>query len=60
MSSRLPDGSWFVGIDEHTAIVGDGERWEVTGLGQVVTRRDGETATYAAGERFETPAQASR
>jgi len=60
MSSRLPDGAWFVGIDEHTAIVGDGERWEVVGLGQVVTRRDGETATLGPGERFETPAQASR
>jgi len=60
MTSRLPDGSWFVGIDEHTAIVGDGERWEVVGLGQVVTRRSGQTAMYGPGDRFQTPPQASR
>lgn len=55
MSSRLPEGAWFLGIDEHTAIVGDGERWEVVGLGKVVARHDGESATYGPGDRFETP-----
>jgi cyanophycinase len=59
MSSRLPDDTWFVGIDERTAILGDGEGWTVHGLGQVTVRRDGRTATYEAGRSFETP-QASR
>lgn len=54
VSSRLPDGTWFVGIDERTAIVGDGTAWTVHGLGSVTVRRDSGTATYEAGEGFET------
>jgi cyanophycinase len=54
MSSRLPDGTWFVGIDERTAIVGDGTEWVVHGLGAVTVRRDGGTTTFPAGARFTT------
>jgi cyanophycinase len=54
MSSRLPDRAWFVGIDERTAILGDGERWTVYGLGGVTARRDGATSTLRAGATFET------
>jgi cyanophycinase-like exopeptidase len=54
MSSGIPDGSWFVGIDERTAILGDGTAWEVHGLGGASVRRDGSTAAYASGERFAT------
>jgi cyanophycinase len=53
-SARQPAGTWFVGIDERTAILGDGIRWEVHGLGQVSVRRDGETVTYEVGETFTT------
>lgn len=62
MSSRLPDGTWFVGIDERTAVVGDGDAWDVHGLGAVTVRRDHERATHVAGTTFATPAvaQASR
>ena len=33
MTSRLPDDTWFVGIDERTATSGDGRSWTVFGLG---------------------------
>jgi cyanophycinase len=55
MTSRLPDDTWFVGIDEKTAILGDGVRWSVHGRGRVTLRGPGEDAMYRAGERFETP-----
>jgi cyanophycinase-like exopeptidase len=54
MTSRLPDETWFVGIDERTAIVGDGERWEVFGQRSVDVRGPDVRATYRVGERFET------
>ncbi|HYJ60433.1 MAG TPA: Type 1 glutamine amidotransferase-like domain-containing protein [Actinomycetota bacterium] len=60
MSSRLPEGAWFVGIDERTAIVGDGERWTVHGLGAVHVRHGAGRATHAPGSSFETLAQANR
>jgi cyanophycinase len=55
MTSRVPDDTWFVGIDEKTAIFGDGVRWSVHGRGRVTLRGPGEDAMYRAGERFETP-----
>jgi cyanophycinase len=54
MTARLPDDTWFVGIDERTAIVGDGETWEVFGRSGVEVRGPNGRARYAAGERFET------
>jgi cyanophycinase len=55
MTSRLPDATWFVGIDERTAILGDGERWEVFGRGGVDVRGPGRRETFGAGQRFTTP-----
>ncbi len=55
MSSRLPDGTWFVGIDERTAIAGDGTSWEVWGSGAAHVRRGDDRDTFAAGRRFATP-----
>lgn len=52
--SRLSPGVWFVGIDERTAIVGDGVRWEVHGRGGAMVRHEGGTATYRSGETFRT------
>jgi len=49
-------GGWFAGIDEHTAILGDGSDWEVFGLGAVSFRLNGSTRRLRAGERFSTPA----
>jgi cyanophycinase len=49
-------GGWFAGIDERTAILGDGEEWRVFGLGTVSLRLDGERRTIRPGESFSTPA----
>jgi cyanophycinase len=51
--SSVPDGGVVVGIDEDTAMLGDGDRWEVRGRGGVHVHRDGTAATHAAGETFE-------
>jgi cyanophycinase-like exopeptidase len=55
MTSRLPDATSFVGIDERTAILGDAERWEVFGRGGVDVREPGRRETFGAGQRFITP-----
>jgi cyanophycinase-like exopeptidase len=55
MTSRVPEGTWFIGIDERTAILGDGERWEVFGRSGVDVRGPGHRETFAAGHRFTTP-----
>jgi cyanophycinase-like exopeptidase len=55
--SRIPSGSWFVGIDERTAILGDGHRWRVYGLGSVMVRHAGGTEVHGAGATFETSDQ---
>ena len=52
--SRIPPGSWFVGLDERTAILGDGRRWRVYGLGTVMVRHAGGTEIHEAGATFET------
>jgi cyanophycinase-like exopeptidase len=57
VTSRMPEGSWFVGIDERTAILGDGERWRVFGDGGATVLHAGGRETYRAGSAFETPAE---
>jgi len=49
------DGVWFAGIDERTAIVGDGERWRVFGRGKVSLRAEGRRTTFGPGETFTVP-----
>jgi cyanophycinase-like exopeptidase len=49
-------GGWFAGLDERTAILGDGRTWTVYGVGTVQLRLDGSTRTLRRGERFVTPA----
>jgi cyanophycinase-like exopeptidase len=51
--SRAGQG-WYAGIDERTAILGDGRSWRVYGSGSVALRRDGRTSTIGPGESFET------
>jgi len=46
---------WFAGIDERTAILGDGAEWRVYGSGSVSLRLDGATRTFLSGDRFSTP-----
>jgi cyanophycinase len=54
MTARVPADTWFVGIDERTAIVGDGTRWEVFGQRTVEVRGHDARATYRVGETFQT------
>jgi cyanophycinase len=54
MMSRTKDAA-FIGIDERTAILGDGERWTVYGVGTATVRRGGTTTVYPPGESFTTP-----
>jgi cyanophycinase-like exopeptidase len=49
----VPEGETFVGIDEDTAIVGDGRDWSVLGRQSVHVRRGGEWERYADGGGFE-------
>ena len=52
--ARIPRGSWFVGLDEHTAILGDGLGWRVFGVGTVMVRHAGGTDVHRAGDVFQT------
>lgn len=52
--SRIPSSSWFVGLDERTAILGDGLRWRVYGEGGVMVRHAGGTEIHRAGTTFGT------
>ncbi|MEP6757986.1 MAG: Type 1 glutamine amidotransferase-like domain-containing protein [Actinomycetota bacterium] len=54
LTSRLPDDTWFVGIDERTAILGDGRRWTVHGSRGVAVRHEGELTRVEAGGEFST------
>ena len=49
----VPDGSAFVGIDEDTAMVGDGRTWDVLGRRGVHVRHGAEWGRYVAGDSFE-------
>lgn len=51
-TSRLQPASWFVGIDERTAILGDGLTWEVHGRGGVSVHHQGDGQVYRSGQRF--------
>jgi cyanophycinase len=52
--ARIPRGSWFVGLDERTAILGDGLGWRVFGVGSVMVHHAGVTRVYRAADTFET------
>ena len=49
----VPDGYTFVGLDEDTAMVGDGAAWEVLGKSGIHVRTDSTSSTYHDGERFD-------
>ncbi|MBF8283067.1 MAG: peptidase S51 dipeptidase E [Anaerolineales bacterium] len=54
--SRLADGQYALGIDEHTALVGRiGGEWEVMGAGGVSVLTRGEVVVYRAGSRMTLP-----
>lgn len=51
----VPEGDVFVGIDEYTAMVGDGSFWTVRGRGKLHVLHDGEWTLYADGDGVELP-----
>ncbi len=53
--STVADGEVFVGIDERTALVGDGSGWQVHGASKVHVRAEGEWSRHGDGEVFELP-----
>ena len=53
--SSVRPGQVFVGIDEETAMAGDGESWEVFGRSAVHVMQDGAWMQYVAGAMFSLP-----
>lgn len=53
--STVPDGYVFVGLDEDTAMLGDGVEWEVAGKSGIHVLHEGGWTTYRNGDRFELP-----
>jgi len=47
---RRPQGTYLVGIDGHTALVGFDHTWQVLGAGRVTVRRGRQTKQYTAGQ----------
>lgn len=47
------DGQLFVGLDEDTAMVGDGQSWNVLGRQGIHVLRHGSWSTFREGEAFE-------
>jgi cyanophycinase-like exopeptidase len=46
-------GDVFIGLDEDTAIVGDGRSWQVMGRAKIHAMRDGAWTRYVDGDTFE-------
>lgn len=51
--SSVRPGQVFVGLDEDTALVGDGRSWTVLGRQAIHVRRAGAWASYRVGDAFE-------
>ena len=47
---RRPPGTYVIGIDGHTALVGVDHTWHVLGAGRVTVRRGRDTKRYTAGQ----------
>ena len=52
---RVPRGTVLVGIDENTAMVGDGAAWSVAGVGGVHVLDDGDWTHHGPGAAFDLP-----
>jgi cyanophycinase len=53
ITAALGGGTRLVGIDERTALIGDGSRWSVAGAGRVHVLDDGRWSDHPAGDSFE-------
>lgn len=50
--SSVPEGDLLIGVDEKTALVGDGHSWEVMGVGKVHLYSGTTIVGHAAGSQF--------
>jgi cyanophycinase-like exopeptidase len=51
--SSVPDGFTFIGMDEDTAMIGNGAAWEVLGKSGIHVKKDEVWTTYRDGDHFE-------
>lgn len=51
--ASVEDGEVFVGLDEDTAMVGDGGTWDVLGRGRIHVLREGSWTSFGDGDAFE-------
>jgi cyanophycinase len=49
----LPEGFTFIGMDEDTAMIGNGSSWEVVGNSGIHVLKEDAWATYRDGDRFD-------
>src|SRR5919197_3108098 len=51
--SVVPSDSVFIGVDENTAMAGDGQDWQVFGDSEIHVRWGGESWNFRAGDTFD-------
>ena len=51
IDASVPKDELLIGVDEQTALVGDGERWHVIGAGSVHVRNGTDWQTFASNEQ---------
>ncbi len=55
MTEHLPHDAAIIGIDEHTAILGSNQEWQIRGRGKVAIITGSGTNTYRNGQTLELP-----
>lgn len=55
IEATVPPGEVLLGVDEYTAVLGDGSDWTVAGVGAAHARVDGTWHRYASGDLFHLP-----
>lgn len=60
ITGSVHEGQTLIGIDERTAMVGDGTDWEVVGASGVHIYRDGSWTAHASGDGFRLALDRSR
>jgi cyanophycinase len=55
IEATVPDGEILLGVDEYTAVLGDGTDWTVAGVGAAHARVGGVWHRYGAGDLFHLP-----
>lgn len=53
MFGRRPAGTFVIGVDAHTALIGLNGQWQAAGAGRITVRRGREVKRYTAGQAVE-------